>query len=419
MNERNYIRYRKIKAALESLCFYICRIFPIDKELISVCTFEGKGGFGCNPKYIVQEMHRRNPNYRFVWLVNKSAWDKEFPAYIKKVNNSSIWSRAYWLSRSKVWIDNYRKSFGTRKRKNQYYLNTNHFTIGIKCTGLNRGSGFSEMARLVNQNDSNMMDALVTDSDWCEKTCPKGMLFNGPYLRTGAPRCDILYGKRDTPRMDFRKKHNIPLDAKVVMYAPTFREGAKDGKRFVYSEEWTLDFERLLKALEERFGGEWYLCLRVHPQLAAAFKEYKNAMLQGCIIDESQADDMYEILAAMDAYITDYSSAVFEAGFAKIPAFIYADDLEQYVHDRGQLMWNIATDPKDHVTNNMTVLPYKELIFPFPISTNNDELENVIKKFNRVKFEDSLNSFYHRISLVFDGKSANRVFNTLEEIIHT
>lgn len=35
---------------------------------------------------------------------------------------------------------------------------------------------------------------------------------------------------------------------------------------------------------------------------------------------------MYEILAGMGAYISDYSSACFEAGYAHIPVFLYADD---------------------------------------------------------------------------------------------
>lgn len=407
MTEKNYIRYRKLKAVCESICYYVCRIFPIDNNLISVCTFEGKGGFGCNPKYVVEELHKRNPDYKFVWLVNENAWEKEFPEYIKKVNNSSIWSRAYWLSRSKVWIDNYRKPLGTKKRNNQYYLNTNHFTIGIKCTGLLRGSGFSEMARLVNQNDSNMMNTLVTDSELCELTCPKGMLFDGPYLRTGAPRCDVLYGKRDIPRISFRRKHNLPEDAKVVMFAPTFREGAKDGKRFVYSEEWTLDFDRLLDALEKRFGGNWYICLRVHPQLAASFKDKKNSNSR--IIDESQADDMYEILAAMDFYITDYSSAIFEAGFAKIPSIIYADDIQKYEHDRGQLMWNIATDALDHVTSNKKVLPELDLVFPFSIATNNEEMEIIIADFDIGEYEESLDRFHGKIGLVFNGDASRKV----------
>lgn len=144
-SEQRYIIKRTIQAKIQSLCFYICRVFPIKKKLISVCTFEGKGGFGCNPKYIVQELHRRNPDYEFVWFVNDMT--KEFPDYIKKVPNTTL-SRAYWLTRSKLWIDNYRKPYGTVKRKGQYYLNVNHYNIGIKCTGLLRGRGFREWLML-------------------------------------------------------------------------------------------------------------------------------------------------------------------------------------------------------------------------------------------------------------------------------
>ncbi len=413
MKEQTYIKYRKLKAFSNSLCFYLCRIFPINKKRIAICTFEGKGGFGCNPKYIVQELHRRNESYEFIWLVNDLS--KEFPDYIRKVPNT-LWNRAYWLSTSSIWIDNYRKPFGTKKRPGQFYLNTNHFTIGIKCTGLNRGSGFSEMARLVNQNDSDMMDTLITDSDWCEKTSPKGMLFSGPYLRTGAPRCDVLYGDRQQYKDLFRKRHDLPLDARVVMYAPTFREGAKDGKRFVYSEEWSLDFERLLHNLEKRFGGDWYLCIRVHPQLASSFKEYTDHSIQNRIIDESQADDMYEILAGMDVYITDYSSACFEAGFAQMPVFIYADDIQKYSNDRGQLMWNIATDPLDHVTNNKSVTPEYDEVFPFSIAADNEMLENNILAFEEKEYIRKLEKYSSDIDLVFKGNASKLIGDFLEKI---
>ena len=193
MNEQNYIRYRKLKAFGNKLCFKIFRIFPIKKKRISICTFEGKGGFGCNPKYIVEELHRRDKDYEFIWFVNDL--NKEFPSYIKKVPNS-LWSRAYWLSTSKIWIDNYRKPFGTCKRKKQYYINTWHATIGFKSIGLWREGGFSQMAYLVSKNDSDMIDAIVIDSEWCAEMYPKGMIYNGNFLRTGAPRCDVLYGSR-------------------------------------------------------------------------------------------------------------------------------------------------------------------------------------------------------------------------------
>ena len=115
--EIKYIKRRCRKAFREKICFYLCRIFPVKRNLISICTFEGKGGFGCNAKPLVNKLHEMNPEYEFVWFVNDM--NKEFPDYIKKVPNT-LWSRAYWLSRSKVWIDNYRKPFGTCKRKGQY-----------------------------------------------------------------------------------------------------------------------------------------------------------------------------------------------------------------------------------------------------------------------------------------------------------
>lgn len=408
--EIRYIKKRRRLAFRESIKFYLCRIFPVQNNLISVCTFEGKGGFGCNAKPLVEELHRQHPDLRFVWFVNDM--DKTFPDYVQKVPNTA-WSRAYWLSRSKVWIDNYRKPYGTKKRKGQYYLNVNHYTIAIKCTGLLRGEGFSEMAYLVSKNDSDMIDGLVIDSTWCEQCFDKALVYEGNFLKTGAPRCDVLFGDRSFYQKKFRQKHNLPEDAKVVMFAPTFREGAKDGKRYVFSEIWSIDFKRLIHNLEKKFGGKWYLCVRVHPQLAPTFREYKNPDVQDRIIDESQADDMYEILAGMDAYITDYSSACFEAGFAHIPVFLYADDIQQYANDRGALMWNLATDPRDCIRNNKQITPGFDVELPFPLASDNEQLEQDIMTFDRNAYDKKLNEFHEKMGLVFDGRASEKIIENI------
>lgn len=409
--EERYINMRKRKAFGNRICFYLCRIFSIKNKLISVCTFEGKGGFGCNPKYIVQELHKRNPEYEFVWFVNDM--NKEFPEYIKKVPNT-LWSRAYWLSRSKVWIDNYRKPYGTCKRKGQYYLNTNHYTLGIKSVGLWRGKGFSKMAYLVSKNDSDMIDSLVIDSKFCEEMCPKGLVYEGEFLKTGAPRCDVLYGDRKKYKDKFREKHGLQKNAKVVMYAPTFREGAKDGRRSVFSEVWTIDFKRLLLNLERRFGGEWYICIRVHPQLAPSFQNYYDSELENRILNESQADDMYEILSGMDAYITDYSSACFEAGFAEIPVFLYADDIEEYTQDRGALFWDLNKESLDNVGLNKRIFTSIDAELPFLISTDNDKLEEMVIGFNEKDYHDKLNKFKEDIALQFDGEASKQLSDRIE-----
>lgn len=410
--EIRYINKRRRKAFRERMCFHICRIFPVKRNLISICNFEGKGGWGCNAKPLVEKLHNMNPEYEFVWFVNDM--DKEFPDYIHKVPNT-LWSRAYWLTRSKVWIDNYRKPFGTCKRKGQYYLNVNHYTIGIKCTGLLRGKGFSEMAYLVSKNDSDMIDALVIDSDWCEQSFDKALVYEGTYLKTGAPRCDVLYGDRSSFKEKFHEKHNITKEAKVVMFAPTFRECVKNGVRSVYSEIWSIDFKRLIHNLEAKFGGDWYVCIRVHPQLAPSFSEYKNPDVQSRLIDESQADDMYEILAAMDAYITDYSSACFEAGFAHIPVFIYADDIQKYAKDRGALMWNIATEPRHNVGNNKEFTPNIDVKFPFPISSDNDQLEEDIMEFQQDEYDKRLDELHEKMGLIFRGDASEKLAEEIQK----
>lgn len=414
MKEKSYIRYRKLKAFGNKLCFIICRVFPIKKNRISICTFEGKGGFGCNPKYIVEELHRRNVNYEFIWFVNDMG--KEFPDYIHKVPNT-LWNRAYWLSTSKIWIDNYRKPYGTCKRKKQYYINTWHATIAFKSIGLWRGDSFSRMAYLVSKNDSDIIDDVVIDSEWCAEVYPKGMIYDGNYIWAGAPRCDVLYGDRTKYQVKFRQSYGISKDAKVVMFAPTFREGKVNGKRTVFSEVWTLDFKRMLNNLEIRFGGEWYICLRVHPQLVANVEEYKDERLKGKLIDVSKEDDMYEILAAMDAFVTDYSSAAMDASYAHIPVFIYADDIEKYINDRGSMLWNMSTDSSAQVTNNKSMTPGIDTVLPYPVAQNNDELEEAILGFNEEKYISMMKQFENDVRLVFDGKASEKVADKLENYL--
>ena len=375
-----------------------------------MCTFEGKGGVGCNPRYIVEELHKRSSKYEFVWFVNDMG--KDFPPYVRKVPNT-LWSRAFWLSTSKIWIDNYRKPYGTCKRKGQYYINTWHGTIGFKSMGLWRGEAFSKMAYLVSRNDSKMIDRLVIDSDWCVEVDPKGIVYEGNFLRAGAPRCDVLYGNRVKQRARFRQQYGLDDGIRIVMYAPTFREKSEAGKRSVYSGSWTLDFKRLLHSLETRFGGKWYLGLRLHPQVAG----HESGSFSEQVIDLSKADDMNEILAAMDVFVTDYSSAAMDAGFARIPVFLYIDDIEQYLHERGSLLWNFSENSHVPVTNNKEMTPGIDTVLPYPVARNNEELEKNILCFKEETYASRTKSFEEAVGLVFDGKASSRVADKVEEYI--
>lgn len=414
MNEKRYIQYRKLKAFGNKICFMVCRMFPIKRNRISVCTFEGKSGFGCNPKYIVEELHKRNESYEFVWLVNDMK--KTFPSYIKKVPNT-LWSRAYWLSTSKIWIDNYRKPYGTIKRKHQYYFQTWHGTIGFKSTGLLRKNAFSKMAYLVSKNDSDMIDYVIIDSKWCEVMDPKALVYNGKFLKTGAPRCDILYGDKTEIRKKFREKFRLNLTDNIVMFAPTFREKSDNGVRSVYSEEWSIDFERMILNFEKRFGGNWCLCLRIHPQLAESIIENDKVISKIRIIDISKEDDMNASLAAMDALVTDYSSVAMDASFMRIPVFIYADDIEKYISDRGSMLWDFSGISEGIIKNNQEMIPGIDTELPYPVAQNNDEFEKDILGFNEDKYTKQMNKFVKDVELIFDGNASMRVADNIEYVM--
>ena len=390
-SEEIYIRKRLFKAGLQSIWFYIFRLFPINKKKIVFTTIEGTTGFTCNPKYIALELIKRNEElpenkrYELVWLVNDI--QKCFPKEIKKVRNSLI-NRAYHLTTAKIWIDNSRKQLECRKRKGQTYIQTWHAKLGFKPTCLDRGASFSRIAYLVSKHDSDMVDYWLSNSEWYDKTLKTGSLYEGKTLRTGSPRCDILVNRTEGIRDNVRERFGLCKEAKILMYAPTFRGGSQSTNRTVETGDHFPDYHRLKEALERRFGGEWYIMLRLHPQLVARNLDKNIEKL--AILDGSRVDDMYELLAGCDAFLTDYSSAAFDAAVMEIPIFIYADDYKEYEGERGSLLWDLRD-------------------LPFPLAEDDDELERCIDSFDEEKYMMNLMEINKKCGVMEDGKAADRV----------
>ena len=136
------------------------------------------------------------------------------------------------------------------------------------------------------------------------------------------------------------------------------------------------------------------------------------------MMDVSQEDDLYEILAAMDAFITDYSSAAMDAGFTHMPVFIYADDIEQYVRDRGSSLWNFSSEFGAPVPNNKVMTPGIHTVLPYSVARNNEELEQNILSFDQETYHSGLLEFERAVGLVFDGQASRRVADKIEKCIN-
>ncbi|MCM1038093.1 MAG: CDP-glycerol glycerophosphotransferase family protein [Ruminococcus sp.] len=364
------------------------RIFPVKKKKIVFCCIEGSTGYSCNPKYIAEELIRRKTECELIWLVNDIT--KQFPREVRGVRNT-LMNRAYHLTTAKIWIDNSRKQLEVRKRKGQCYIQTWHAKLGFKPTCLDRGKSFTRIAYLISHHDSQMIDYVLSNSKWYDDTLPTGMLYKGEILRFGSPRCDILVNGLERVRAGLRKTYGLPKNAHIIMYAPTFRGGSQKTQRTIQLNQETLDYAGLLKALSSRFQGHWYIMLRFHPQLVARQMHSEvNVTCNDSIIDVSRADDMYEILAGCDAFLTDYSSAAFDAAVMKIPIFIYADDYKNYQSERGNLLWDLDK-------------------LPFGVAYNNESLQKAIKSFEEDQYQQKLLKLFKETEMKEDGRASARV----------
>lgn len=389
------IRKRLKKSQKITLTHIIFRIFPIKKRKIVFTSFEGSGGYACNPRYIAEEFLRRNQSYELLWLVNDKS--KQFPKGIKKVKNTPL-ALIFHLSTAKIWVDNTRKPLGTVKRKGQIYVQTWHGMIGPKAVGLYRGELFPKIAQVISQKDSDLIDIMLSNSKWCTDVRPKMLLYSGEIIETGSPRNDILINQREKLYKSMRKQYNIPENSKILLFAPTFRGGSQQGKRSIYSQIPAIDFNVLLESLEEKFSGEWYLFLRMHPQLSAQMDKMPLDSFPKRCVDVSKEDDMNQLLAMCDAFMSDYSSSAYDALLLKIPIFLYAEDLSEYETERGELMYNIREQA-------------------FPCAENHEELMENIRNFHENQYKIALEQMILDFGIKEDGSASKKVVDLLEERI--
>lgn len=390
--EDRYIRRRLRQGRKQAREFYYCRKYPINPKKIVFTTIEGTTGFSCNPKYIALELLRRRQDLDLVWLVDDMS--REFPAGIRKVKNT-LKNRAYELSTAAVWVDNSRKQLECRKRPGQFYLQTWHASIATKPIGLQRGASFSKIARMVTEHDSRMIDLFVTNSAWVEEHAALGMLYQGKMIRTGSARVDALINDRDNIRRKFREKYGLAKDTKIAMYAPTFRSGSQGIERDPAMQNKMPDFRMLKEALEKRFGGNWVIVLRLHPQLTARHISVGLKDNTETVIDASREEDMCETLGAADFLLTDYSAVAFDAAFMDLPVFFYVYDLKNYIGERGHLLFDLDE-------------------LPFPYAETMEDLCGKINDFTQDNYAKALQGVWKTLGLKEDGQASGRIADIIE-----
>lgn len=374
----------------------ICETLPVQKDKIVFENFNGNS-YGCNPKYIAEEIIRRNLPYDLVWLVRSVTKEKEknvFPEQIRLVGYGSKQALKE-LASAKIWIDNQRKNYflkkGLRKKEGQYYIQTWHGSLGIKKLDADVDAFVGELKQeWVNRSklDSSMMDYLLTDSEFENKIFRRALWFNNEIKEFGHPRNDIFFKDSINIKQKVRDFYNIPEDKKILLYVPSFRDSGN-------IDCYDLEYEKVLKAMEDRFGGDWICLARLHPRAKKYDKEL--IMESDKLIDACFYPDIQELLVSSDVAITDYSSCIFDFMLSRKPAFVFATDIKDFNNDRGFYYPLEAT--------------------PFPIAVNNKELVENVLKFDDEKYQKDITNFLEDKGCMEDGHASERVVDLIEQIM--
>lgn len=308
--------------------FRLFKRLPIDTDTI---VFESGVGrqFGDSPRAIYEELVRRRDPRRRVWVYHKTPPVSDPRLVVVKRFSPRYF---YFLARAKYWVNNQNFPYYITRRPDGVYLQTWHGTpLKRMLFDLDRVVGrddgyLGRVAQAVAQ-----WTDLVSPSPYATRAFRSAFRYTKRVRETGYPRNDVLCAAAtdaatgeatDAARRRARRHLGVETSRRVLLYAPTFRDDQKVGKRF------ELDMPIDLERFAAEFGADTMLLLRMHPLVAN--KLQIPAAARDCVRDVSATSDIAELYLAADCLVTDYSSVLFDFALTGKPMVFYPYDLDRY-----------------------------------------------------------------------------------------
>ena len=221
---------------------------------------------------------------------------------------------------------------------------------------------------------------LVSQSPWATPVLRKAFGYRGEVLESGYPRNDVLClpaAEREELAAAVRRRIGLPDDARVVLYAPTYRDYDRKNSKV------KINLQQAAKAL----GRDHVLLVRHHSMQATPVVPQ-----DGFAYDVTAYPDMADLLLVADVLITDYSSAMFDFAVTGRPMIFYAYDMERFAAKRG-----LYLDLAAHV--------------PGPVVTTSREVIDAVRRIDtlRSKYADRYDTFRATFAPKDDGKATRRV----------
>ncbi|MCU1531362.1 MAG: hypothetical protein JWO49_933 [Arthrobacter sp.] len=283
--------------------------------------FESFGGSVCSdsPRAISDAVAAQRPDVPLYWSIKD--YSVAYPSYATPVvRGSADWYRI--LRDAAVLVNNNNFPPYFRKAAHQKYIQTWHGTPLKRVGGDAPREFLSELYRSVMEREAGYWDVLLAQNRYAAETLAGAFGFRGEVLVAGYPRNDSLFAPdRDAVRSRVRELLGIEEHTRVILYAPTWRDNARDASRHSKMVNF-LDFG----LLQNKLGGNYVVLLRGHHTVEPG----GDSRRRPGVLDVTGYPAVNDLFLASDMLVTDYSSIFFDYSLTNKPIYFLVPDLESY-----------------------------------------------------------------------------------------
>ncbi|MBE6933668.1 MAG: CDP-glycerol glycerophosphotransferase [Ruminococcaceae bacterium] len=380
-------RYSK-KLAMRAMLFPL-RILPVKKNRVFLIN-DLAYNYSDNPKFVAEYLEKNYPGTFEIVFGGKAPADPELAKNIQFVGRNSLQYFVKAMTSRVLLTNSGGFSYLPLRKKKQYVINTWHGGGAYKKCGIYMYVDtpyFRKDLKLSANQTSLFVSSCTRFSDVVSESM---LVPRDVFWEVGMPRNDCLVHTDTGLRSAVREKLGLKEDEKLILFAPTYRKPEDNYFKESIAISYGVDVDRVVAAMEKRFGGKWKFAFRFHPCVTN-----REELPGGNCMDLSDYPDMQELLCAADAMINDFSSSMWDFMMTGRPSFLFAVDLEHY----------IAT--------TQVYTPVAE--WPFPQAVDNDRLESNILNFDAEAYKAACDRHYQALGGSETGEATKLVCQRIYE----
>lgn len=320
LKEIKYILIRVFKIIYQAYYFILTFFNPIDENKVVIALYRTKKLEG-NLKFIYDEIIKQNQDAKIHLIFSENKMN------LKLFIDLFAFRNAKYL----VLDDYFLPIYLIKPRKSLKVIQLWHAAGAFKKFGyssVNKSFGADISYLKLVPIHSNYTHVYVSSENAVPHYSEAFNMSEGRIFPLGTPRTDMFYNEKENKRIIGKIINNYQTQITnkvVVLFAPTYRASKKQ-------RESDVDFVEILQRVSQSLESEKVIVYKPHPYLVTE----SLVRLKGCEnIIIAKEYSLNEWMLVSDAFVTDYSSAIFEYAILQKPMAHFVPDLMEYETNRG------------------------------------------------------------------------------------